>query len=78
MTIDTNTVVLLTVSAVAGFFAVAYFRMKINEKFTAMYLNGASYRELADYFDGTLSGMERRRIKLNLPSPTQLREGASK
>lgn len=36
MTIDTNTVVLLTVSAVAGFFAVAYFRMKINEKFTAM------------------------------------------
>lgn len=49
-----------------------------NEKFTAMYLNGASYRELADYFDGTLSGMERRRIKLKLPSPTQLREGAKK
>ena len=48
-----------------------------NEKFTAMYLNGASYRELADYFDGTLSGMEKRRLKLGLPSPTQLREKTS-
>ena len=45
-----------------------------NEKFTTMYLHGASYRELADHFNGTLSGMERRRIKLKLPSPTQLRE----
>ena len=36
MTIDTNTIVLVTVSAIAGFFAVGYFRMKINEKFIAM------------------------------------------
>lgn len=47
-----------------------------NQKFTAMYMNGASYRELADYFGATLSGMERRRIKLGLPSPTKLRERA--
>ena len=36
MTIDTNTVILFAVSALAGFFAVGYFRSKINERFTAM------------------------------------------
>ena len=36
MTIDTNNIVLAIVSVAAGFFAVAYFRSKINEKFTAM------------------------------------------
>jgi hypothetical protein len=36
MTIDTNTIVLVAVSALAGFFAVGYFRMKMNEKFTTI------------------------------------------
>ena len=32
MNIDTNAIVLLAVSVLAGFFAVGYFRMKINER----------------------------------------------
>ena len=36
MTIDTNTVLLTVLSAAVAFFAVAYFRSKINEKFTAI------------------------------------------
>ena len=36
MTIDTNTVLLTVLSVAAAFFAVAYFRSKINEKFTAI------------------------------------------
>ena len=36
MTIDTNTIVLVAVSALAGFFAVGYFRMMINNRFMSM------------------------------------------
>jgi uncharacterized coiled-coil DUF342 family protein len=36
MTIDTNTVLLTVLSAAVAFFAVAYFRSKINERFTAI------------------------------------------
>jgi DNA-directed RNA polymerase specialized sigma24 family protein len=43
-------------------------------EFTAMYLHGAKYAELAERFGTSLSGCEKRRLKLGLPSPTQLRE----
>ena len=45
-----------------------------DEKFTLMYMHGASYRELAEYFNNTISAMEKRRCKLKLPSPTEMRE----
>ena len=43
--------------------------------FAAMYLQGASYAELSEYFGTSLSAIERRRVKLGLPSPTKVKEG---
>ncbi len=41
----------------------------------AMYMAGAPYTELAEFFGATISAIERRRIKLLLPSPTKIKEG---
>ena len=46
-------------------------------EFIAMYLHGAKYAELAEHFGTSISGCEKRRIILGLPSPTQLREQTS-
>jgi len=43
-------------------------------QFTAMYTHGAGYTELAEHFDTSISGVEKRRIILGLPSPSKLKE----
>lgn len=47
-----------------------------DSEFTAMYLHGAKYPELAEHFGTSISGAEKRRLLLGLPNPTQLREKA--
>ena len=45
-----------------------------DEVFTSMHMAGASYTEIAEHFGTSLSAIERRRVKLGLPSPTKVKE----
>lgn len=48
---------------------------EIDEEFTTLYFAGASYAELSEHFGVSISAVEKRRMKLGLPSPTSIREG---